>query len=81
MNSQTMLNSLPSTKVGSAMRSRPNTRRGRVITLPKNDRGVISPYPTVVIAVLKVRGGKCGHGCRVVLTDYDKPTKWHVNVN
>ena len=57
MNSQTMLNSLPSTKVGNAMRSRPNTRRGRVITLPRNDLGVISPYPTVVIAAPDLRHG------------------------
>ena len=51
------------------MRSRPNTRRGRVISLPKNDRGVISPYPTVVIAMPKIRRRICGHGRRIALTD------------
>ena len=53
MISQTALNSLPSTNVGNAIKRSPNTRRGIVIICPKNDRGVISPYPTVVIAVEK----------------------------
>lgn len=33
------------------MSKSPKTRRGIVTSLPKNERGVISPYPTVVIAV------------------------------
>lgn len=50
MISQTALNSLPRTNVGNAIRRSPNTRRGIVMICPKNDRGVMSPYPTVVIA-------------------------------
>ena len=45
-----MLNSLPKTKLGSVIVRRPKTRMGIVISLPKNERGVISPYPTVDIA-------------------------------
>ena len=41
--SQTRLNSLPRTKLGSAISSKPNTSNGSVISRPKNDRGVISP--------------------------------------
>lgn len=51
MISQTTLNSLPNTNVGKAIRRSPNTNRGIVMICPKNDRGVISPYPTVVIAI------------------------------
>lgn len=49
IDSQTILNSLPSTKDGKAISRSPNTSNGTVINRPKNDRGVISPYPTVVI--------------------------------
>lgn len=59
MNSHTILNSLPRTKVGRAIRRSPNTRRGRVMTRPKKDRGVISPYPTVVIAATEHVNRRC----------------------
>lgn len=48
--SHTRLNSRPSTKLGRVMSSRPNTRIGSVMSRPRNERGVISPYPTVLIA-------------------------------
>jgi hypothetical protein len=48
--SQTTLNSLPRTKLGSVIVRRPKTRMGIVISRPKNERGVISPYPTVDMA-------------------------------
>jgi hypothetical protein len=41
--SQTILNSRPRTKLGSAISKRPNTSRGKVISRPRKDRGVISP--------------------------------------
>lgn len=50
MLSQTILNSRPSTKLGNAMSKRPNNSRGSVISRPRKEAGVISPYPTVVIA-------------------------------
>jgi hypothetical protein len=49
--SQVRLNSRPSTKLGSVISRRPNMRIGTVIRRPRKERGVISPYPTVVIAV------------------------------
>jgi hypothetical protein len=49
--SQARLNSRPSTKLGSMISRRPNMRIGTVIRRPRKERGVISPYPTVVIAV------------------------------
>lgn len=49
--SQTRLNSRPSTKLGRVISSRPNMRIGTVIRRPRKERGVISPYPTVVMAV------------------------------
>ena len=49
--SQTTLNSRPSTKLGRVIRRRPNIRIGTVIRRPRKERGVISPYPTVVIAI------------------------------
>ena len=55
---QTRLNSRPSTKLGSVINSSPNTRMGSVIRRPRNDLGVISPYPTVVIAVGQVSVSK-----------------------
>lgn len=53
--SQTRLNSRPRTKLGSVINRRPNMRMGTVMSRPRKDRGVISPYPTVVIAVDVVR--------------------------
>lgn len=51
MRSHKTLNSRPSTKLGSAMSSNPQTSSGTVRSRPRSDLGVISPYPTVVMAI------------------------------
>ena len=48
--SQSAANSLPRTKDGRAISNKPNSKRGNVKIRPMTDRGIISPYPTVVIA-------------------------------
>ena len=50
ISSQTVANSRPRTNDGSAISKRPHTSSGTVRIRPRKERGVISPYPTVVIA-------------------------------
>ena len=49
--SQIALNSRPRTKLGNAISRSPKMRSGTLMRRPRKERGMISPYPTVVIAV------------------------------
>ena len=71
--SQTRLNSRPSTKLGRVIRRRPNMRIGTVIRRPRKERGVISPYPTVVIAIGRLISMARRIDRKGVLTNQYKP--------
>ncbi len=62
------------------MRSKPKRSKGSVTRRPKNERGVISPKPTVEIAVCEceaqfVSGSPSTANAKISLTDNDKPAR------